>query len=169
MKAVAALAILASAGAVAAQGFDLPQCARACATSFLRGGDCGTDPKCICSDKSFLSDIACCLADDCSAEDQERAVSFALSFCRNNGVTDLPSSVSCATAAPSTTATSGASASSSSAAATEAESTTTAASSGSASAPTSSATETSSNIGPRQTAAVGLGAIGGIIAAAALL
>ncbi|AEO55517.1 hypothetical protein MYCTH_2299445 [Thermothelomyces thermophilus ATCC 42464] len=171
MKAIAALT-LALAGAVVAQdGLGLPECAQSCASSFLAGGigNCGRDVKCICQEKSFLSDIACCLAGDCSAQDQAQAVSVAANLCRGVGVTDLPSSVSCATASTSATG-------SAASAPTTGSASTTASGSGTTFGPTNTATaaatETStqsSNLGPRPTAAAGLGAIGGIIAAVALL
>ncbi|KAL2139704.1 hypothetical protein VTI28DRAFT_4837 [Corynascus sepedonium] len=171
MKTIAALS-LALAGVVVAQGgLDLPTCAQSCASSFLSGGigDCGRDVKCICSNKEFIDEIACCLAGDCSASDQDKAVSVALNLCKGAGVTDLPSSVTCATAS-----TSAASSTSNAASTTDSAS-----SSGTTAAPTSSgntastsspATQTAEpNLGPRPTAAAGLGAIGGIIAAVALL
>ena len=49
---------------------------------------------CICANKDFLSDIACCLAGSCSPEDQAKAVTFAQQICTANGIT-VPSAVSC--------------------------------------------------------------------------
>lgn len=40
-------------------------------------GDCGSNVKCICSNKQFLSEIACCIAPVCSAAEQTEAVNFA--------------------------------------------------------------------------------------------
>jgi hypothetical protein len=50
-----------------------------CATGFLQGGigDCGKDIECICKNETFLGEIACCLVDACSAEDQKKAVAAA--------------------------------------------------------------------------------------------
>jgi hypothetical protein len=80
MKVPAAL-LLALAGTAVAQGggFNLPTCANECATKFLQGGigDCGRDVKCICSNETFLGEIACCLTDVCSEEDQKKAVAAA--------------------------------------------------------------------------------------------
>ncbi|KAK4041391.1 hypothetical protein C8A01DRAFT_45453 [Parachaetomium inaequale] len=166
MKVPVALLSLAFAGAVVAQdGLGLPKCAESCATSFLNGGigDCGRDVECICKNKSFLGEIACCLAGDCSADDQTTAVSVAANLCKAFGVTDLPTTVACSTASGTASTT----AASASASATD---------SGTSSAPTGTAnnaaqstTSQSTNFGPRPTAAAGLGAIGGIMAAVALL
>ncbi|KAK3292192.1 uncharacterized protein B0H64DRAFT_445148 [Chaetomium fimeti] len=166
MKVPAAF-LLALAGAAVAQegGFGLPTCANDCATQFLQGGigDCGRDVGCICRNDTFLGEIACCLTDACSEEDQAKAVAAAANICEAVGVSGLPTSVACATA--------------SSAAPTSASGT----ASGTSPAPTGSGaaatqspdpentTSESTNFGPRPTAAAGLGAIGGIIAAVALL
>ncbi|KAL2021319.1 hypothetical protein VTK56DRAFT_7290 [Thermocarpiscus australiensis] len=182
MKVPAVLLSLALAGTAAAQSPQLPPCAQGCANKFLSGGigNCGTDPACICGDKSFIGDIACCLAGVCDPPQQSSAVAYAASLCSAFGVTTLPSTVSCSTSAPAATTTSGGASGS-------AVTTTSGGASGSAAAtgPTTSAettptstvapaantatTTTSGNYGPRQTAAAGLGAIGGIMAAVALL
>jgi hypothetical protein len=166
MKVPAALLTLALAGAAVAQdgGFDLPECANACATKFLQGGigNCGKDIECICKNDTFLGEIACCLVDGCSEEDQKKAVAAAADICDAVGVKGLPTEVACATASAASTTASGTA-------------------SGTAPAPTGSGaaatqnpdaqstTSESTNFGPRPTAAAGLGAIGGIIAAVALL
>ncbi|KAI1365012.1 hypothetical protein F5Y08DRAFT_193456 [Xylaria arbuscula] len=84
---------------------NLPNCAKNCLAEYTTGdkiGDCGRlDAKCICASDSFISGIACCLAGVCNADEQEQAVEFARSFCSTQGVTDLPQSVTCATASPS--------------------------------------------------------------------
>ncbi|KAI0398624.1 hypothetical protein F5Y17DRAFT_470733 [Xylariaceae sp. FL0594] len=99
---VATLPIIAS--VVLAQDLGaLPDCARSCLAEFTTGGSIGNcrqlDAQCICSSDSFISGIACCLAKACDAADQKRAVDYAISFCSTQGVTDLPTAVSCATAA----------------------------------------------------------------------
>ncbi|KAK5652076.1 hypothetical protein OQA88_10852 [Cercophora sp. LCS_1] len=154
MKVPALLASLALATFAVAQ---LPTCAQSCADSYLRDGigNCGLDPACICGSKEFISGISCCLADKCEAADQTSAINFASAFCAANSVTTLPTTVVCAsTAAP-------------------ASNTASATPSGSAATTTPTGTgtalgTTSGNYGPRQTAA-GLGAVGGIIAAVAML
>ncbi|KAL2267421.1 hypothetical protein VTJ83DRAFT_4698 [Remersonia thermophila] len=169
MKVFAALSALALAGTALAQGAgELPTCAQDCATGFLESGigDCGrNDVACICRNSQFLDDIACCLTSVCDAADQAKAVEFALQLCRGFKVTDLPSTVTCASTASSTGA--AATTSTGDAAATTTAAPTTAAATTDA-APAS--TDASSNLGPRPTAAAaGLGAIGGIMAAVALL
>jgi hypothetical protein len=102
MKTAAIFASVALAGFAAAQLDQLPTCAQDCASQFLAGGigDCGTDPKCICENESFIGDIACCLAKPgaCDEEDQSSAVHFASQICAAQGVS-VPSAVSCSTTA----------------------------------------------------------------------
>ncbi|KAM7207154.1 hypothetical protein V8F20_002420 [Naviculisporaceae sp. PSN 640] len=146
----------------AAQGTDrLPPCAQSCADGFLKDGigNCGTEVKCICENKNFLGDIACCLEGKCNDLDKSSAVAYASRICVAFAVTDLPSVVSC-TATPTATGTG--------------TSSNTAAPTTGGPAPTATpnaatTTTPSGNYGPRQTAQAGLGAIGGIIAAAVML
>ncbi|EMC91475.1 hypothetical protein BAUCODRAFT_135071 [Baudoinia panamericana UAMH 10762] len=122
----------------------LPACAGSCVgTSF---GSCSTlDVKCICSDSSLLSGLACCVSTSCNAADQNgtrstttplppqpshpiptnapsaATINFANSLCQGYGVTNLPQSATCAStssgaAASSTTAAAVAAASGSSSA-----------------------------------------------------
>lgn len=172
-----------------------------CADKFLTGGigNCGSDAKCICSDKSFLSDIACCLAEPgaCDTADQSSAVVFASQLCAAQGVT-VPSAVTCTstfastgtgtgTAASATTtgtatatetgttaaatgATGGTTAtttSSSSTSSSSSSSSTSSSASGTAAAATTSSSST--NYAPRESAAVGAGLVGGLVAALAML
>ncbi|KAK0746836.1 hypothetical protein B0T18DRAFT_412566 [Schizothecium vesticola] len=157
MKVFASLVTLALAAGAVAQA--IPPCAQSCADPFLTNGigGCGLDPGCICGDKSFIDGISCCVLDKCEAADQTSAVVFASVFCSANGVTTLPTTVGCATTGATGLPTTG----------TAAKTT-----SSSAPPPTGAAVGTtaslSTNYGPRQTAA-GLGAIGGIVAAVAML
>ncbi|KAI0815648.1 hypothetical protein GGR55DRAFT_675265 [Xylaria sp. FL0064] len=101
MKFVTITLVLAS--AVVAQDLGaLPDCAKNCLAQYTTGNQIGNcarlDAKCICASDTFISGIACCLAGVCDAADQQAAVNFARSFCGTVGVTDLPQSVTCATA-----------------------------------------------------------------------
>ncbi|KAJ5130127.1 uncharacterized protein N7515_006166 [Penicillium bovifimosum] len=79
----------------AAQGLgDLPGCSKFCATGAIPK-DCGLDIKCICEAKSFLTEVTCCVAHECSKEDQETTIKAAKSICARGGVTDLPEEVVC--------------------------------------------------------------------------
>ncbi|KXX81589.1 GPI anchored CFEM domain protein C [Madurella mycetomatis] len=180
MKVPAILVSLALAGGAVAQLDRLPTCARSCATEMLASdiGGCGADIECICGNDQFLDDIACCLVDDCDEAAQSTAVSVAISLCSGFGVTDLPTAVTCADASASTTTSGPADTSATTTPAPTATDDNTAptdtpddsnddANDSNDDASTDS-TE-SPNYGPRQTAAAGLGAIGGIIAAVALL
>ncbi|CAI7639311.1 unnamed protein product [Penicillium pancosmium] len=99
------LALAALLTTAAAQGLgDLPDCARSCATDAIPSS-CGIDVKCICTTKSFLNDISCCVADKCSKDDQETTLKVAKSICARGGVTDVPTSVVCSTGASASTGT----------------------------------------------------------------
>ncbi|KAK3318020.1 hypothetical protein B0H66DRAFT_602621 [Apodospora peruviana] len=151
MKITAIFVSLMFAGFAAAQ---LPTCATNCVNQLQKNGKCGpTDGACICADKNYLGDIACCLVGDCEKADQSSAVSFASQICVGFGVTTLPTAVSCTTTGVSSTSTG----------------TGTTTTTSSASAQTAATTTSSGNFGPRQTAHAGLGAIGGIVAAAIML
>ncbi|KAB8302637.1 hypothetical protein EYC80_006005 [Monilinia laxa] len=90
------------AGLTSAQN-GLPTCAQSCVTQYTSGsqiaGCANLDIACICSNDSFLSGIACCLAAACEAADEQIAVAYAQNLCKTSGVTDLPSMVSCAATA----------------------------------------------------------------------
>lgn len=163
----------------------LPTCAQSCANIFLNGGigNCGRDAACICADKDFISAISCCLIGACNADDQQKAIDFAQQICQANQVS-VPNTVVCTSTSSSGGAASTTSSSSTSPATNSASTTTstttsattsTGSSTTSASSTTSTGTSTqtstgaSGNAGARQTAAPVLGALGGILAAAALL
>ncbi|KAM0287689.1 hypothetical protein ACHAQH_000219 [Verticillium albo-atrum] len=158
-----AASLLALVGLVAAQSTgDLPRCAQPCVIAATTGGNiggCGQfDVECICSNKSFLDDMACCLADSCSQQEQQAAVDFAKRLCRGSGVTDLPDSVVCSTAASTATA-----------ATTTAQMTVQTETSTGSGAPAETTAETATpNAGPMATM-VPVGVLGGLMAAAALL
>ncbi|KAI3331850.1 hypothetical protein HD806DRAFT_172020 [Xylariaceae sp. AK1471] len=103
-----AIFTFALASAVVAQDLGtLPGCAKNCLAEFTTGNSIGNcarfDAKCICASDSFINGIACCLAGVCDADDQKAAVDFARSFCSTQGVTDLPQSVTCVSAAGTST------------------------------------------------------------------
>lgn len=141
--------------------FSLRHDQKSCLADFTTGGSIGNckqlDAKCICGSKSFISGIACCLAGACDAADQKQAVDYALSFCTTQGVTDLPQSVTCATAA--STSLTQAPTQSSSSSSTQPSPTTT-------EEPTSSPSPTS---GAAANALLGSHICGGLLAAMALL
>ncbi|KAI0109595.1 hypothetical protein GGR51DRAFT_100525 [Nemania sp. FL0031] len=105
MKPVIAVFTLASAQELGG----LPDCAKNCLAQFTMGdsiGDCARlDAKCICASDSFISGIACCLVGVCNTDDQKKAVDYARNFCSTQGVTDLPQSVTCASASASSSGT----------------------------------------------------------------
>ncbi|KAJ5954355.1 hypothetical protein N7501_008634 [Penicillium viridicatum] len=88
-----ALAALLSTAATQGLG-DLPDCSKSCATGSIPQ-NCGIDFKCVCESKSFLADVACCIADKCSKADQDTTIKVAKSICARGGVTDLPTEVVC--------------------------------------------------------------------------
>ncbi|CAN8102761.1 unnamed protein product [Discula destructiva] len=98
------IALFASLSLAQFQG--LPTCAQDCAGQQFSGGSyagCGTDPKCICDNDAFLSNIACCLIGACNAADQSSAITFATQICSAQGVA-VPTVVTCATAENTATA-----------------------------------------------------------------
>ncbi|KAM0564248.1 hypothetical protein ACHAPJ_000458 [Fusarium lateritium] len=101
------------AGLVAAQQEKLPTCAQPCVDQYTTGSGvagCGQfDFKCICSNKSFLSGIACCLEKECDKAGRESAVKYAKQICSTAGVKDLPDEVTCDKSAASGSASSDAS------------------------------------------------------------
>jgi len=161
--------VLLAAGISIAQMPLLPDCAQSCATDALTKGigNCGTDPKCICENKGFLDSIACCVEDRCDEAGKSSAITYATALCAANDVHDIPTTISCSTGAKPTTTTTSTPTGSGTAAA-DSSTITSAASSSGTDEPAPS-TSTSGNHGPRQTAAAGLGAIGGIVAAVAML
>ncbi|CAK7267797.1 hypothetical protein SEPCBS119000_002734 [Sporothrix epigloea] len=151
------LAIFALAGLAAAQFSQLPTCAQSCANKFLTGGigNCGSDAKCICSDKDFLSDIACCLAAPgaCDPADQSSAVGFASQLCAAQGVTGLPSVVSCTSTSFPSSGTAAAASTTGSAAAKETSSTATGSGTGKGTGSGTAATAASSTAAAATTSA----------------
>ncbi|KAJ4387100.1 hypothetical protein N0V93_007687 [Gnomoniopsis smithogilvyi] len=146
------------AGLSMAQFSGLPTCAQGCASEQFSGGSyagCGTDPKCICENQSFLGNVACCLQGACDSADQTSAIAFATQICSAQGVS-VPTVVSCSTAASSGATASG------SAATTTATATTGTAASSSATGTGTVATSgsTAGAWAPRQTAAMGLEMLG---------
>ncbi|PLB46965.1 hypothetical protein P170DRAFT_428217 [Aspergillus steynii IBT 23096] len=150
------LALAACLSTAAAQGLDsLPSCAKGCATDAIPD-HCGMiDVGCICSDKSFISSISCCVSSKCSDDDQKSrlvpaVIQFANQICSGAGVKDLPKSASCASGASSATESSSeASTGSASSTATgqSSDASTTGASKASATSGSSSSSETASSTG----------------------
>lgn len=101
---------LAGAALVAAQDLSkLPECSKSCASDLLLNSGCGIDPKCICSNQTFLTDIAGCVKKGCTAEsDLTATVEFAVQICKAVQI-DIDTSL----VLPATTSTSSSSSSSS--------------------------------------------------------
>ncbi|KAJ5162896.1 uncharacterized protein N7500_004726 [Penicillium coprophilum] len=102
MKFTITFALAALLTTAAGQGLgDLPDCSKTCATGSIPES-CGIDFKCICESKTFLSDVACCVADKCSQEDQDKTLKVAKSICARGGVTNIPTEVVCSSSKSST-------------------------------------------------------------------
>lgn len=174
MKTVAILVSLALAGAAVAQD-GIPQCAQGCANTFLLNGIPGcsnADIACICGNGDFIKSISCCLMEKCPEAEQQQAVKFAAELCSGAGVT-VPTAVICSTSAPKPT---GSTTSSPASAPTGSSTGSAPTGAGTTQPPATGTGATVANTstvptaaGPRQTVAAGLGAIGGILAAVALL
>ncbi|KAL4914031.1 hypothetical protein BDW62DRAFT_149970 [Aspergillus aurantiobrunneus] len=110
-----ALALVGFLSSVAAQGMTgLPSCAQDCATGAIPSQCSLIDVECICAERSFVDDMACCVGQSCAPEDQDAALDFANGICGGAGISDLPQSATCAgdststtTASPTETTTSG--------------------------------------------------------------
>ncbi|KAJ5385282.1 hypothetical protein N7517_003193 [Penicillium concentricum] len=114
MKFTVTFALAALLSTAAAQGLgDLPDCSKSCATGSIPE-NCGIDFKCICESKSFLGDVACCVADKCSKADQDTTIKVAKSICARGGVTDIPTEVVCSSSKSSSNSSTSTSASTSS-------------------------------------------------------
>lgn len=78
---------------------DLPTCAQSCVGSSLNVEGCtGLDVECICSNNDFLVNIACCVAEACPQEGQDKTLEFARGICATAGV-EISDDVICSTAA----------------------------------------------------------------------
>ncbi|KAL6250760.1 hypothetical protein RBB50_003063 [Rhinocladiella similis] len=97
------------AGCVSAQSSpSIPSCANTCITDALPAS-CNLNPSCICTTKSFISSISCCIYNSCDVSDQQAALAYAHSICDPvGGSTLLPASAGC-TANSTSSATSGSS------------------------------------------------------------
>ena len=122
-----------------------PPSQQECANKFIAGNgiaNCGNDIKCICSNQSFISGVACCLANQgaggCSPADQSSAVAYASQICRIGGVTTIPSAVVCTSTGTSTSAPTG-------------------------------ATSPTRNLAPRETGGAAANVLGGLVALGAAL
>ncbi|XP_044724667.1 CFEM domain-containing protein [Hirsutella rhossiliensis] len=92
------MALAASLGAAKAQLDQIPKCARDCVSKSMTGSSLGgcklADIACICKNDDFLNNIACCLADVCSKEDQDKTVQSAKQLCNASNV-QVPDKVEC--------------------------------------------------------------------------
>ncbi|ATY59706.1 Extracellular membrane protein, 8-cysteine region, CFEM [Cordyceps militaris CM01] len=160
--------LLAAASLVVAQSNPLnsiPQCAQDCVGKFLSGSNIAgcslVDYGCICRNKDFINNIACCLAPVCDDQGKADTISLANKLCKAFNV-DLPTAVTCNTAASaSSTAASSGSASSSSGASQTTTATSSAAQSNSATNSGAAASTTKPNAAPTNVA--------GLVGAAAAL
>ncbi|KAH0360362.1 hypothetical protein KCU65_g9441, partial [Aureobasidium melanogenum] len=89
------LTLLAAATLATAQSGSIPSCAQTCISQALPAS-CNLDPKCICSDASFISTISCCVSTACDVTGQQAALAYAKQICAPVGVTNLPTAASCA-------------------------------------------------------------------------
>lgn len=141
-------------------------------TQFTTGsqiGGCGNlDAKCICSNASFLSNIACCLASVCSAADQQAAVVYAKQLCTTQGVT-VPDQVVCNSASGASSATSSATSAGSSAGSASGAVVASTTSTPVSTSTGSSATATLTKNAAIQKGVGGMSFVGGLAAAIALL
>ncbi|KFZ13360.1 hypothetical protein V501_03746 [Pseudogymnoascus sp. VKM F-4519 (FW-2642)] len=99
MRATAVIALAALISVTAAAG-GVPDCAKPCVTQFTSGssiaGCNNLNTNCICSNKDFLSNIACCLIDKCDEAGRNAAIAYAKSICATaDPPVEVPSEVVC--------------------------------------------------------------------------
>ncbi|KJY02068.1 hypothetical protein TI39_contig262g00023 [Zymoseptoria brevis] len=109
MQSIIALALGFLASTALAQGTQgLPPCAAECVNEKQNGqqgyGGCTSlDIKCICTQGTFIADLACCVSTKCDAAGQEATIQFANAICGSeNAAGALPTTATCASAAAST-------------------------------------------------------------------
>ncbi|PFH58360.1 hypothetical protein XA68_13765 [Ophiocordyceps unilateralis] len=99
----------------------MPPCAKDCVSKYMGGssvaGCQAADIACVCKNKDFLNNIACCLAKACKPEDQAKTISFAKQLCSAAGV-QVPDKVECNNEAAASVSTSSSSSSATHAAST---------------------------------------------------
>lgn len=145
---------------------------RPCVQQFTTGSSiagCNSlNTNCICSNKDFLSNIACCLLDKCDETGRNDAIAYAKTICATaDPPVEVPDEVVCSTASSSGAAaatTSGSTGSSTTGGTTQAPTT------GTTSTPTSAAqTSSSSGAAMVNMGSSGMGLAGGFAAALVLL
>ncbi|KJZ78365.1 hypothetical protein HIM_02403 [Hirsutella minnesotensis 3608] len=98
MKSALLFALAGSLVAAQSQLQGIPPCARECVSKSISGpnvaGCAVADIACVCRNKDFLNNIACCLAGVCKQEEQEQTVKFATQLCGASQV-QVPSKVEC--------------------------------------------------------------------------
>ncbi|KFY13294.1 hypothetical protein V492_03370 [Pseudogymnoascus sp. VKM F-4246] len=97
ISAVVALAALTSVSSAAG---GVPDCAHPCVDQFTSGSNiagCNSlNTHCICSNKDFLSNIACCLIDKCDEAGKNAAISYAKTICATaDPPVEVPDQVVC--------------------------------------------------------------------------
>ncbi|PHH72076.1 hypothetical protein CDD80_4802 [Ophiocordyceps camponoti-rufipedis] len=112
-----ALLVTLAASLAAAQDLaGMPACAKDCVSKYMGGSSVAgcqpADIACVCKNKDFLNNIACCLSQACKPEDQDKTISFAKQLCNAAGV-QVPDKVECNKAAAASASSSSSSSSSS--------------------------------------------------------
>ncbi|OAA72392.1 Extracellular membrane protein, 8-cysteine region, CFEM [Cordyceps fumosorosea ARSEF 2679] len=145
----------------------IPTCAQSCVGKFLTGSNIAgcslLDYKCVCSNESFINQIACCIAPVCDDKGKSDTIALANKLCKAFDV-NLPTAVTCNTAAA--TSTGSATSSGSATSASAATPTTNGASSGSA---TTGATNSAAASTSSSKAGAAPTNVAGLVGAAAVL
>ncbi|OBT76204.1 hypothetical protein VF21_05033 [Pseudogymnoascus sp. 05NY08] len=169
MRASAVIALAAFISVASAAG-GLPPCAKPCVDQFTTGSSiagCNSlNTNCICSNKDFLSNIACCLLDKCDEAGRNSAIAYAKTICATaDPPVQVPDQVVCNSSSSSSKATAAATTGGSTTGGTTQAPTT-----GTTSTPTSAAqTSSSSGAAMVNMGSSGMGLAGGFAAALVLL
>merc|ERR1712072_1136394 len=75
---------------------NIPSCGASCVGNGLAGTGCNTiDVACICNSASWISELSCCVSQNCEPADQQTIIEFAQGISQPVGVTNLPTSAGC--------------------------------------------------------------------------
>ncbi|OBT47601.1 hypothetical protein VE00_03018 [Pseudogymnoascus sp. WSF 3629] len=175
MRASAVIALAALISVSSAAG-GVPDCAKPCVEQFTSGSNVAgcnkLNTNCICSNKDFLSNIACCLVDKCDEAGRSGAIAYAKSICATaDPPVEVPSEVVCnSSSSSSSKGTAAATTGGSTTGGSTTRGTTQSPTTGTTSTPTSAAqTSSSSGAAMVNMGSSGMGLAGGFAAALVLL
>jgi hypothetical protein len=171
-------------GLVAAKSSNIPSCAQDCISQYTSGGNpigncTGPDVACICRNSTFINQVSCCVDGSCDSSDRDNAINYARGVCSAAGVFISNDDARCNAANATTTGGGGAGAGATTSTVTTTGTTSDATTTGTFTS-TSTTTGTGGAASPTNTGApnagsrpgayaLGVGAIGGAVAAGMMI